>query len=41
VLRGEAERFNDGGVDFGRSEGVAGGDVREAHERVQRASCRG
>ena len=34
VLGGAAERFDDGGVDFGRSEGVAGGDVREAHQRV-------
>jgi hypothetical protein len=34
VLAGAAERFDDGGVDFGRSEGVAGGDVREAHQRM-------
>jgi hypothetical protein len=27
-------RSRDGGVDFGRSEGVAGGDVREAHQRM-------
>src|SRR5215471_6711732 len=34
VLGGAAERFDDGGVDFGGSEGVAGGDVREAHQRM-------
>jgi len=32
VLAGAAERFDDGGVDFGCSEGVAGRDMREAHQ---------
>jgi hypothetical protein len=31
---GAAERFDDGGVDFGSGEGIAGRDVCEAHERV-------
>jgi hypothetical protein len=31
---GAAERFDDGGVDFGSGEGVAGRNVCEAHERM-------
>src|SRR5262245_29046886 len=34
VLGVAAERCDDGGVDFGGGECVAGGDVREAHQRV-------
>ena len=33
VLGGAAERFDDGGVDFGSGEGIASRDVREADER--------
>ena len=29
-----AERFDDGGVDFGSGEGIAGRNVCEAHERM-------
>ena len=29
-----AERFDDGWVDFGSGEGIAGGNVCEAHERT-------
>src|SRR5215471_9045435 len=29
-----AERFDDGWVDFGSGEGIAGGNVCEAHERM-------
>jgi hypothetical protein len=31
---GAAERFDDGGVDFGGVEGIAGRNVCEAHERM-------
>jgi hypothetical protein len=34
VFGGAAERFDDGGVDFGSGEGTAGRNVREAHERM-------
>src|SRR6266852_8471117 len=34
VLGGAAERFDDGGVDFGSGEGIASRDVREADERM-------
>ena len=31
---GAAERFEDGGVDFGRRKGIAGRDVCKAHKRM-------
>jgi hypothetical protein len=34
LLAVAAERFDDGGVDFGGGECVAGGDVREAHQHM-------
>ncbi len=34
AVGGAAERFDDNGVDFGSGEGIAGGDVREADERM-------
>ena len=35
MFGGAAEGFDDGGVDFGRGEGIAGRNVREAHERMR------
>jgi hypothetical protein len=34
MFGGAAERFDDGGVDFGSGEGIAGRNVCEAHERM-------
>jgi hypothetical protein len=34
AFAGAAKRFEDGGVEFGRGESIAGRDVCEAHERM-------
>ena len=34
AFTGAAKRFEDGGVELGRGEGIAGRDVCEAHERM-------